>query len=83
MGSSRMSLPSLGEFRVGCFTVLIDAARLEIAGAARWIGAWHIYRRPRSEGDLPLRYGDTDTAESPDLAVGMARSIAKLVARSL
>jgi hypothetical protein len=83
MGSSRMSLPSPGEFRVGRFTILIEAAQLEVSSARQWLGTWHIYQRPRSEGDLPLRYGDTDTTESPDLAVGMARAIAKLVARSL
>lgn len=83
MGSSRMSLPSSGEFRVGRFTILIEAAQLDVAGARQWIDTWHIYQLPRSEGDLPLRYGDTDITESPDMAVGMARAIAKLVARSL
>jgi len=78
-----MTFSSPSEFQVRRFAVLIEAAQIDIGDGCRWMGTWHIYRLPRSEGDLPVRYGDTDVVQSPDMAVGMARTIAKLVARSL
>lgn len=83
MGRSHMTFSSPSEFQVRRYTVLIEAAQLDIGDGSRWVGTWHIYQLPRSDGDMPVRYGDTDVVQSPDMAVGMARAIAKLVARSL
>lgn len=78
-----MPSPSPREFQLGRFSALIEATQIDVPGVSGWIGTWHIYRLPRSIGDMPLRYGDTDIVESPTMAIGMARSVVMLVARSL
>lgn len=71
------------EFQTGRYLIRIEAAPLAFPGASGWIGPWHIYRLPRASHDVPIRYGDTDIVETDDLALGMARAIASLIARAL
>jgi hypothetical protein len=61
----------------------VHADLVLMPGVSGWIGAWAIYRLPRDPWDSPVRYGDTDLENSQSMAMGMARAIAKLVARSL
>ena len=71
------------EFQTGRYLIRIEAAALDFPGVSGWVGTWHIYCLPRVPNDMPIRYGDTDIVESADMALGMARSIASLIARSL
>lgn len=71
------------EFQTGRYLIRVDAAPLDFPGISGWVGTWHIYRLPRETKDVHIRYGDTDIVETADLALGMARSIASLIARSL
>jgi hypothetical protein len=82
-GSSLMLDPEPIEFQMGRWSVDIAAAPLDLPGVTGWVGTWHIYRLPRRSGDMPVRYGDTDIVASADIALGMARSVAILLARSL
>jgi hypothetical protein len=71
------------EFQTGRYLIRIEAAALDFPGVSGCVGTWHIYRLPRVPNDMPIRYGDTDIVETADMALGMARSIASLIARSL
>jgi len=48
-----------------------------------WVGAWIIYRLPRSPWDDPIRFGDTELVASQAIAVSMAKDIASIVAAAL
>jgi hypothetical protein len=71
------------EFQIGRFAVRVDAAQIDLPGVEGWIGTWPIYEVPIRRGDLPTRYGDTDLQASEDMAIGMARTIAKLMAKTM
>ncbi|PXV60707.1 hypothetical protein SAMN04487785_102435 [Dyella jiangningensis] len=61
----------------------LTAAKVELPKVDGWVGTWAIYQAPLDLGSMPLRYGDTDLQKTEDLAIGMARTVASLVARSL
>lgn len=82
-GRSRMSNGSLEEFTVGTCLVRVYADQVLMPGVVGWVGVWAIYRLPRVPWDSPVRFGDTDLEASQTSAIGMARAVAKLVARSL
>ncbi|PXV58244.1 hypothetical protein SAMN04487785_105196 [Dyella jiangningensis] len=74
---------SCHEFVIGRLLIRLSTGELAVPGANGWVGTWAIYRLPRVVEEMPLRYGDTDIVESEDLALGMARQIARLVAKAL
>ena len=78
-----MSLPIQSEFQVGRLSIKVAAAAMDLPAVNGWIGTWHIYRLPRRSGDIPIRYGDTDLVETAELALGIAETTARLIARSL
>lgn len=71
------------EFQAGRYLIRIEAAPLGFPGISGWVGTWHIYRLPYTSDDMPIRYGDTDIVESAEIALGMAKSVASLLALSL
>lgn len=71
------------EFQAGRHLIRIEAAPLHFPGVSGWVGTWHIYRLPRVLNEMPIRYGDTDIVATAEMALGIARSIASLIARSL
>jgi hypothetical protein len=83
IGRSRMGARTGQEFQFGRFEIRLAAAQVDLPGVEGWVGTWSIYRLPVDRGEIPLRYGDTDLQESEDMAIGMARTVASLVARSL
>jgi len=78
-----MSNGSLEEFTVGACLVRVYADQVLMPDVVGWVGVWAIYHLPRVPWDSPVRFGDTDLEASQTSALGMARTIAKLVARSL
>lgn len=78
-----MGMSARREFQFGRFGIRLAAARVDLPGVDGWIGTWAIYRLPIEADETPLRYGDTDLQKSEDVAIGMARTVATLVARSL
>jgi hypothetical protein len=75
-----MRFNALQEAAVGNCLVRIRRMRVELPGAAGWIGSWEIYRLPWHHRKLPVHMGETDVQTSESLGVGMARTIATAVA---
>jgi hypothetical protein len=75
-----MRFDALQEAAVGNCLVRIRSFRVDLPGAAGWIGSWEIYKLPWHHRKLPVHMGETDLQTSEGLAVGMARAIATAVA---
>lgn len=71
------------EFQIVRFVVRVDAAQVDLPGVEGWVGTWSIYQIPIRRGDMPMRYGDTDLQATEDMAIGMARTIAKVMAKAM
>jgi hypothetical protein len=56
---------------------------VDLPSAEGWIGSWEIYRLPWHSRKPPLRVGDTDVQTVKSVALGMAKTIAISVARSI
>jgi hypothetical protein len=78
-----VGIPSHLEIRLRAHLIRIETAFVRSPDVAGWIGSWSIYVAPFRPGDLPLRYGDTDVQKYEVLALGAAKTVATLVARSL
>jgi hypothetical protein len=75
-----MRFDALQEAAVGSCLVRIRSSRVELPGAAGWIGSWEIYRLPWHHRKLPVYMGETDLQKGESLAAGMARAIATVFA---
>ena len=71
-----MKFDSLQEAAVGNCLVRVRSSRIELPGAAGWIGSWEIYRLPWHHRKLPVHTGETDVQQSESVAAGTARAIA-------
>jgi hypothetical protein len=71
-----MKFDALQEASVGNCLVRVRGLRIDLPGAAGWIGSWEIYRLPWHHRKLPVHTGETDVLASESLAAGMARTIA-------
>lgn len=80
---SRMPSGSIQEFTVGNCLVRVYADQVYMPGVDGWVGAWAIYKLPRSPWDEPVRFGDTEFGVSQSIAINMAAAIGRLVAASL
>lgn len=80
---SNMLFVNPQEFQTGRYLIRVEAAPLDLPGVTGWVGTWRVYQIPRVSNDMPVRYGDTDIVETADMALGIAQSIASLIARSL
>ncbi|MGO4502182.1 MULTISPECIES: hypothetical protein [unclassified Dyella] len=78
-----MSNASAQEFTVRNYLVRIYADQMLMPDGDGWVGAWIIYRLPRSPWDDPIRFGDTELVASQAIAVSMAKDIASIVAAAL
>lgn len=78
-----MCVPSHLEIRRRWHLIRIETVFVRSPSVEGWIGSWSIYHAPVRPGDVPLRYGDTDVQKSEGLALGAAKTVATLVARSL
>jgi hypothetical protein len=75
-----MRFDALQEAAVGNCLVRIRSLRVDLPGAAGWIGSWEIYRLPWHHRKLPVHMGETDVQTSEGVAMGMARTIATVFA---
>ena len=71
-----MKFDALQEAAVGNCLVRVRSFRIELPGAAGWIGSWEIYRLPWHHRKLPVHTGEIDVQPSEGMAAGMARTIA-------
>jgi hypothetical protein len=78
-----VALPSHLEIRLRRHLIRLQTAFVRSPNVEGWIGSWSIYVAPVRPGDMPLRYGDTDLHEYEVVALGAAKTVATLVARSL
>lgn len=78
-----MKMGQTEEYAVGTCLVRVCVTRIDLPGREGWIGSWEIYRLPWNSRKSPLRVGDTDVQTAKSLALGMAKTIAISVARSI
>jgi hypothetical protein len=78
-----VSVPSHLEVQQGRHLIRVETVFVRLPGVEGWIGSWSVYLSAVRPGDVPLRYGDTDIQKSELLALGAAKTVATLVARSL
>jgi len=78
-----MGIPSHIEFQLRWHLIRLETVFVRSDSVEGWIGSWSVYYAPVMPGATPLRYGNTDIEESELAALGAAKTVATLVARSL